>query len=344
MISLFLIFNPAIQASELEPTMLTQVWTTVFDQDVDEQADSASWGDPEDDPGFKIRRARIGFVGEDGDFSYGVLVGMSSGFDSISTSEGDVELVDAYGGWQLSPTMSLLAGVQKVPYSREQLLSAGELVFQDRSVAATHIAPGRDVGVMLDANAFDGHIQLGVFNGNDSVLGDDNAGFLFAGRASYTIGGEEPTSTWGVTDGFLWSTGSNVVLNQGTSTDELSLGADLLLRTGGLSVLAEGHYSTITPTSTDISAPEVFSGTTRVGGMLQIGYTQGLLEPALRVEYFDDNSAADDNGDIAIIMGGVTAHLSDDKVRAGVGFVHREELGGEAMTNDTARFWFQFMQ
>jgi len=344
MISLFLILNPISQASELEPTMLTQIWTTVFDQDVDEQADAASWGDPEDDPGFKVRRARIGFEGSEGDFRYGVVVGMSSGFDSVSTSDGEVELVDAYGGWQLTSTMSLLAGVQKVPYSREQLMSAGELVFQERSIAATHIAPGRDVGVMLDTNAFDGHIQLGVFNGNDSILGDDNAGFLFAGRASYTIGGDEPTSTWGVTDGFVWSTGSNVLFNQGAATDELSVGADLLMRTGGLAVLAEGHYSSITPTNTDVSSPGVFSETSRIGGVLQIGYTQGLLEPALRVEYFDDNSALQDNGDIAIVMAGVTAHLSDDNVRAGVGFVHREELGGAKISNDTARFWFQFMQ
>ena len=344
MISLVLFLSQGAQAAELEPTILTQVWATVFDQDVDEQADAASWGDPEDDPGLKIRRARMGFEGSDGDFSYGVVVGMSSGFDARSTSDGEIELVDAYGGWQFSPSMAVLAGVQKVPYSREQLMSAGELVFQDRSVAATHIAPGRDVGVMLDANAFGGHIQLGVFNGNDSILGDDNAGFLFAGRASYTLGGDEPTSTWGVADGIVWSTGSNVLYNQGTATDELNLGADLLLKAGALSVLAEGHYSSISPTSTDVASPGVFSETARLGGMLQIGYTQGLLEPAVRLEYFDDNSDSQDNGDIAIAMAGVTAHLSDDKVRAGVGFVHREELGGSAISNDTARFWFQFMQ
>ena len=34
--------------------MLVQVWGTVYDQDEDPMADPATYGDPEDDVGFKV--------------------------------------------------------------------------------------------------------------------------------------------------------------------------------------------------------------------------------------------------------------------------------------------------
>ena len=39
------------------PVGLLQVWGTVWDQDVEPSTDPASYGDPEDDIGFKVRRA-----------------------------------------------------------------------------------------------------------------------------------------------------------------------------------------------------------------------------------------------------------------------------------------------
>ena len=45
---------------EISPTAQLQVWTTVWDQDQDPTADPAGYGDPENDPGFSIRRGRIG--------------------------------------------------------------------------------------------------------------------------------------------------------------------------------------------------------------------------------------------------------------------------------------------
>ena len=50
--------GPAIPAPVV--TGFVQMWVTALDQDVDPLTDPASYGDPEDDPGFKIRRARLG--------------------------------------------------------------------------------------------------------------------------------------------------------------------------------------------------------------------------------------------------------------------------------------------
>ena len=341
MISALILLAGTAQAADIQPSLLTQIQATVFDQDVDPQADPATWGDPEDDPGFKVRRARAGFEGSDEDFIYGVVLGMSSGFDAISSGSHDVGVVDAYGGWRMTDTLAISAGVQKVPFGRELLMSAGEILFQDRSLISNHIAPGRDVGILLDTHTAGAHLQAGVFNGNNELLGDDNPGFLFAGRASYTIGGDEPVSTHGRVDNLIWSTGSNVAYNQGLATDELDLGADLLLRVGALAVLAEVQMATITPTASDVAEPDVLAATTMRGGTLQVGYSHGAWEPALRVEYFDSDTAHDNNGDLMVINAGVTGHFADDHFRAGVGFVHREELGGNALANDTAKFWFQ---
>ena len=47
---------------EVTPTAQLQVWSTIWDQDEDPTADPAAYGDPEYDPGFSIRRGRIGMT------------------------------------------------------------------------------------------------------------------------------------------------------------------------------------------------------------------------------------------------------------------------------------------
>src|SRR6185436_13146066 len=60
-----------------------QVWGTAWDMDEDEQADPATYGDPEDDVGFKLRRVRIGVDGTQGVFDYVVTIGAESRYDVL---------------------------------------------------------------------------------------------------------------------------------------------------------------------------------------------------------------------------------------------------------------------
>jgi hypothetical protein len=341
MIAILLLLGGEAQAQDLEPTLLTQVWVTAFDQDVDAQADPAGYGDPEDDRGFKLRRARAGFAGQDGDFSYGLVLGMSSGADGLTQSDGTVGIVDAYAGWQVHRHFQLTAGVQKVPFGREQMLSSGELVFQERAVTSNHIAPGRELGVLASSGAQGADIQIGLFNGNGSILGDDNDGMMVAARAGYTLGDGPSDSTYGVVESVVVSLGTNLFYDQGTATDTLAYGADLLLRWSGLAVLAEVHLASISPQDSTLDVPEVFSTTDRQGALLQAGWTLGQFEPAVRAEIYDDDKSATDNGDILKVIAGVTAHFNDDRVRAGMAYVHRRELGGQSLSNDSARLFFQ---
>jgi len=341
MIASLLLLSGAAQAQALESTLLTQVWVTAFDQDVDPQADPAGYGDPEDDQGFKLRRARAGFAGKDGDFSYGLVLGMSSGADGLAQSDGTVGIVDAYAGWQVHRHFQMTAGVQKVPFGREQLLSSGELVFQERAVTSNHIAPGRKLGLLASTGAHGADIQLGLFNGNGSILGDDNDGLMYAARVGYTLGSERVDSTFGEVESLVVSLGTNLFYGQGTATDTVAYGADVLLRWRGLALLAEVHLASISPQDSTLDVPEVFAATDRQGALVQAGWTLGNLEPAIRAEIYDDDKSAEDNGDILKILAGVTAHFSEDRVRAGMAYVHRTELGGRNLANDTARLFFQ---
>jgi len=336
-----LLLSSSLTAAELEPTLLTQVWLTAFDQDVSEQSDPAGYGDPEDDQGFKLRRARAGFSGSDGDFHYALIFGMSSGADGLAYSDGTVGIVDAYGGWKLHQDVTVLGGVQKVPFGRESLLSSSELVFQERAVTSNHIAPGRELGLLAKSTALGADLQLGVFNGNGSITGDDNDGLMYAVRVGYNVGEGSTSSTYGAVESLLLSVAGNAYYDQGTATNTLAYGGDVLLRWSGLALLAEVHLATIEPGATNIDVPEVSASTTRFGAVAQAGWSFGQWEPAVRVELFDDDQSLEDNGDIMKITAGITGHFAEDTVRAGFSYDHREETGGQSLANDTARLFFQ---
>jgi len=326
----------------ITPTALLQVWAVAWDQDQDPQADPAGYGDPEDDPGFKIRRARIGAEGELGEgVFFDVEFGASSPYDAWTEADSDIRLVDGSLGWRHA-AFELVVGQQKVPYSREQLISSGELVYTERAVTTHHLAPGRETGLVAAYGWKGLHLRAGVFNGSGSFLGDDNAGVLGAGRLSYSTGeAGEDMQTWGQVDHLVLSAAANGYYNADLSTSTLGLGGDLLLRVSGLALLLEGHSVDIQPTATDVAPSDVMDGTPRVGLTGQVGYSLGAFENAVRVAWFDDDTGAADNGDIWELYGGTTAHLLEDQLRLGLGYVHRHELAGQTLPNDTIRLWAQ---
>ncbi len=343
--SLLLLAPPALGQEGtypmIHPTALMQPWITVMDQDLDPQADLAGYGDPEDDPGFKIRRARIGLEGEIArELAFRVVLGAASPYDTWDQSSTDIYLVDAsmaqkWKGFVLS------LGQQKVPYSREQIISSRDLVFNERAVSTEHMVPGRETGLIFGWSGRGISMDLGVFNGSGSFLGDDNIGMLVVGRAEYSTAPEDSYSTYGNLDKVVLAVAANTYYNDDLSTDTLSFGADLMFRVAGFSLLAEGHSLKIEPTSTDISVPDVLYTTSRIGGMFQVGYCLGAVEPALRFSVFDDNLDFDDNGDVWESYAGVTLHLVEDMGRIGAGYIHRGELAGSSVANDTIRIWAQ---
>ncbi len=327
-------------AEHSTPYGLVQVWGIAWDQDQTPQADSAGYGDPEDDIGFKIRRARIGLDGDWGEISYRVGMGYGSGFDGIDTRSG-IEIIDASIGYSLHPNLDARAGLMKVPFGRDNAVSSSQLALGERSVIANHITPDRDVGLVMDGDAMGLRVQAGLFNGNASLAGDENPGVLAVTRISYDRGPANTYQTFGTVDELSFSVGGNVAYNWDTATQELIFGVDLGLRVSGLAVLLDVQAARIAPSNTTIDQPDVLRPTLRDGCVLHVSYTlKDMWEPAIRLEWFDDDTETD-GGEIAMASVGFTAHLAEDRLQAGAALVHRQEYKDPAVPNSTLRGFVQ---
>ena len=132
------------------PTGLIQSVFTLWDQDVDPITDPAGYGDPEDDFGFKLRRARIGLAAKEANLKYDITMGFSSGFDAVEPPpSASIQLITAEASYKPVKGLWLTGGVQKVPVSRDFLMSASQLTSGDRAVGSVRMVPGRDVGLSL---------------------------------------------------------------------------------------------------------------------------------------------------------------------------------------------------
>lgn len=330
-----------------QPYALLQVWATAWDFDEDPQADPAGYGDPEDDPGFKIRRARLGVEGENQKLSYELIFGTSAPADAVaaqgsSNTGGTISIVDANVGYAPWEDIWIVGGVQHVPVSRDNLFSSRDQNFQEEAVSTNWMTPGREAGLVADADFGIARVRAGAFNGNDSLVSDDNNGKLVALRGEIKTGGRKSAyMTYGSVEKPVLGVGVDAFYDADVATSTLNAGADVLFRVSGLAVMAEGRFAMIQPTATDVADPEVSADTKRLGAVAQVGYTVGDCEPALRFSMYDDDMSVKDNGDVANAEIGATWHGFADHVRLGAGYVLRLELGGRSMSNDTARIWMQ---
>ncbi len=339
--------GPALPAPT--PTGLIQPWFTLWDQDMDPITDPAGYGDPEDDFGFKIRRARIGLVAKEDNVKYDITVGFSSGFDAVdppgSTS---IQLITAEGSYRPVKGLWLTGGVQKVPVSRAFLMSASQLVSGDRAVGSVRMVPGRDVGITADystgdpdGDGFTARIRAGMYNGNGDLVGDDNQGKLVATRLDLVFGPGNVYRTWGRVKGATFGLAGDYWMNNDLGSKETGFGADAIFRIQGLALLSEFTMATIEPQNADIVMPSLQEEAPRLGMSHQLGYSVWMVEPFVRYTTFDDKRNFEDNGDVAELQGGVTWHGADDGVRAGLAFLHRTEPSGVEIDNDTLRLWMQ---
>jgi hypothetical protein len=334
-----------------KPYSMVQVWTTLYDQDENVLADPGGYGDPEDDMGFKIRRARAGFTGKNEILSYAVVLGMSSPYDIvIDNGNTDIGLVDANIGIKpmLGQNLWLHAGVQKIPVSREQIMSSSDLVLAERAASSVWMVPDRDAGVQMTYKAgkdgLKGQVNAGVYNGNHSILGDDNDGKLIAARAEMVYGPANAYKTYGVVEGVTLGIAGDYFSNKDIATNTTGFGGDMILRVAGASVLGEFRSTKIIPTDTDLAESDVFAETNRMGYLVQVGYTLKNYEIATRYSTFDDNTTMDNAGDISALSTGITWHAPKDIIRSGVGYEMRMETGSDSIANDTVRVWFQYVK
>lgn len=328
-----------------------QSWGTLFDQDEDPQADPAGYGDPEHDPGVSIHRARLGLEGLHGPLDWELLVGLGEPFDALVPPEdGDFGLIDAAAGGRFpfdGGSVRLSMGLQKVPFSREALISSRDLLFQERAVATNWLTAGREAGLLADLTLDMGlRLRGGAFNGNGGLFGDENTGELLAGRLEFGTG--STYRTWSPGGENAVGFGVSAMHDTGVATNTLSLGADALVRIGGLGLLVEAGREEQTPRDVDVAPPDVLEGVQRLGATAQISYFAPVgdgpdegIEAGARFSMFDAASHLKDNGDVAIAHVGATWRQVWPGLDVGAGVVHRMERQGRPIANDTARIWMQ---
>ncbi|MBN2799843.1 MAG: hypothetical protein JXX28_11920 [Deltaproteobacteria bacterium] len=329
------------------PTVQIQAWGTLYDQDQDPQADTATYGDPESDPGVSIQRARIGLIGETGGVDYELRFGPAIPYDALTMGSENIGVIDAIVGWSADAgpgALRLSVGTEKVPFSREELISSADLIFQERGVGTAWLTPGRELGVLADY-ALDSGLRLraGAFNGNGSLLGDNNGGELGVLRLEWSRGDGYRTA---VSESAV-SVGLSALTEADVATSSSGLGADLLLRAWRFSLLVEANQLTLSPSNTEITVPDVFDPVVQRSALVQLSYLQevkgGSVEPAVRLALLDDAKGRQDNGDVALLHAGLSWHTPREGLDLGAGWVHRQELQGRPLANDTARLWVQLV-
>lgn len=341
--------------NEVVASGMLQTWGTIFDQDENPQADPAGYGDPEDDPGFAINRARIGLGGQQGKLGWQLTMGYGRPFDAvmpvgIGSSFG---LIDANGSYRFDigkGAITAAVGIQRLPFGRENQISAGELVFQERGVNANWLSPVREVGALGEWNSgFGLKVTAGVFNGNGDFEGDDNIGKMVVGRVEYAKG--DAYRTYGATSEKVFGIAVDALQNADVSTGTLTLGVDALARIQGFTLMVDAAQAKLTPRNTDIAPPEVLDGTTRLGFAAQLSWFAQTsasdasvlsgIETAVRFATYDADTDQSDNGDVGILHAGATWRQVTPGLDVGAAYIHRQEFGGRAISNDTVRLTAQ---
>ncbi len=349
---LFLSLSSAARAAEpvtttddlledVRPVVLLQTWGTLWDQDEDEQADSAGYGDPEPDAGMSVKRIRLGFEGERGRFDYRLTLGMTAPFDPLVTYNANLGIIDGYVAFRQSGGF-VEVGRGRVPFSRDQMMGAGELTFQERGFGAEHIAPGRALGVRGGYQAKGLEVQGGVYNSGagEGILGDDNDGKTVVARVEWA-NNDASYRTYGKGKGLTVGVGGGGFYTADVATTTTAAGADALVRYSGVYLLADAAWAKLEPGDGTVATPGVWAETTRLALTGQLGANLGRWEPAVRWTTFDDSASGLYQQGLAGVTwhGGEKTEEGRDSVRLGGGYVLRLEPGD--VTNDSVRVWTQ---
>lgn len=151
-----------------------------FAADADDS--DAPTGDPVEAAGVDLGKKRIGVSGE---------IKNAVEFQIEAELSKDEPWRDVYADFKKFDAVRVRGGQFKLPFSLDENTGAAKLDFMFRSLAATHLAPGRDPGVMVHGKLLDKVLgyEAGVFehdgknartNNPDKVFG----GQTFAGRVT----------------------------------------------------------------------------------------------------------------------------------------------------------------
>jgi len=135
---------------------------------------------------FMIRRGRLLFRGHllDANLEYYVQLGMAP---RDMDPDPLIPVPVAQLAWTGLRDLSIRAGVMKIPFSRERVISSSALQLVDRSIVNAELAVDRDNGIQLYSNdlfGLGGYLgyQLGIFGGDGRLRVNNDLGLLYVAR------------------------------------------------------------------------------------------------------------------------------------------------------------------
>ena len=308
-------------------------------------------GDLAEEPGFRLRRARFGLKGK----AWNLM-------DFEISTQADVygiDLLDAWIGYRLGTEVGFTLGAKKVPFSRFALMGSGKGALIERPMGTTAMAPGRQLGLTVEGDVADGAFgyAMGVYNGFERrtnffegyAYGSALLGNRLTRLATVLRLTSEPLGKIGHTmadlkgGDFRLGVGASGFYNDGTTTTTYGWEADVHVKVAGFHLAAEytqDHASPVQKPTTSLTVPAEIG---RSALAAEMGYmilpTQ--LGVTVRGELVDDNDTDENNGDVLVIAGGVQYYWYETGLRVGLDYIHRQELHGQNLDNDTLVFQFQ---
>lgn len=208
---------------------------------------------------FELRRLRLRFQYVPSDI--GVCVEL--GCDDLAPS-----IEDAYIQYRLSEACGFVAGLRKMPFSREELTSASKLMMAERGLSNDAFGDrgylGRDIGLAVEGELAGQRLDyaVGVYNGNGTRLSRDyNNAKQFCERL-----------TWQAAPEFSVGVSGTQRNDSLTGTPVSAYGADFEWKRSRWTVQGEVLAGTGVP------------GTRMAGAWLVGSCRLGTLEPGLRLE------------------------------------------------------------
>jgi len=214
--------------------------------------------------GFLLRRARVEFHYR---FDERASAALELGADKL-----ELTLKDASIAYRVGRPLRFIAGLHKMPFSREELEPSRRMLAVERSLTNDTFDRagflGRDIGLTVEGEFFSplkpvGY-ALGVYNGNRGRLyRDNNNAKQFVQRLTFTpvpglVAGLAATQRNDSLTGRLVAAG----------------GADAALNVGPARMTAEVLIGTPSPDRLAL------------GAILAVGWRLGPVEPVLRAEFF----------------------------------------------------------
>lgn len=278
---------------------------------------------------LQLRRARMQFTGHvfGKNNKYKVELAFSPRDSSFRNGPGTTPLLDWYFDFEHLRDLSLRVGQYKVPYSRQRVVSSGDLQTVDRSIAQGEFNLDRDIGLDLRSKNLFGLDLLRYYAGVYMGVGRDSHALdsfdmTYLARLDvlplgmfedYSEGDFERSMKPRLSIGAAYAYMAGAPRNRGTqgsvpsdggTTDLHNITADIVFKLAGLSVTGELHYRTGTrelgdATIVDDQGNEVPAARedarNGVGWFLQGGYLLPRLPVDISARYGQIRPVGDDS-------------------------------------------------